>query len=237
MDDVLSLDVAISTSRFLLPALVSLIFRIVGLGWKGDLAARNWLVGYILYLIVVPYGLIGLIGYYPYTKIAVIVSIIPQLIVFPKISTDGLTETYFLHFTAINIVVLISIVTNIARSYYGLSRGVNLAMLLVLYVIGLIVSIKVFAPALRFMVDKVKMYRNLIEISVLNEENNAKDLLKVQVAALGERMKTMKENQEKMRVIFHDVRHFNGTLLNLIEENKIDEATKLLENAILYDEL
>lgn len=66
----------------------------------------------------------------------------------------------------------------------------------------------------------------------LREENlrmqNNQELLHLSASAMAERIKLLDEIRQQSRITAHDRRHFNNTLLELLEQRKTEEATAFL---------
>jgi signal transduction histidine kinase len=66
----------------------------------------------------------------------------------------------------------------------------------------------------------------------LREENmriqNNQELLHLSASAMADRIKLLDEAQQKSRISAHDLRHFNNTLLELLEQQKTEDAISLL---------
>jgi signal transduction histidine kinase len=66
----------------------------------------------------------------------------------------------------------------------------------------------------------------------LREENiriqNNQELLHLSASAMAHRIKLLDEAQQKSHIIAHDIRHFNNTILGLLEQHKTEDVISLL---------
>ncbi|MDD3164424.1 MAG: GHKL domain-containing protein [Oscillospiraceae bacterium] len=145
----------IQALRFFIPALFSMLFRVIGLGQRSTRRTVVCLSAFTLYMLLTPYVLIPLMGYMAYTKIAPLIMIFGNFAVF-FISSDPIVKTAFMHFTQANVIMLISISCNALRHILGLSEVAMLLVLPCVYFPVLLLALRYCAKPLRFIADHIK---------------------------------------------------------------------------------
>ncbi len=157
----------IITLLFLIPTVLSMIFRLIGFGYKGK---RNLVIGFgifILYLFMIPPFLTGSLGSSNYLHILVPVMVVGSgtAMIF---SSDGAAKTLFLYLVHANLLAVVLSLCNMMRHVLKLN---GLFMLLIATSISVLffwLALRFWAKPLRFMVDEVQTdWETLIEGSIM----------------------------------------------------------------------
>lgn len=160
-------DLHIITFTFLIPTVFSMLFRLIGLGHKGQGRIALGFGVFILYLLIVPSVLIDSMGYGEYTHIAALVMLIGSMTVL-IFSSDGPVKTIFLHLIQANMVAAVLVLCNMV--WYLLKLNYPALLLLVLFASAFLLwlAVRFWAKPLRFMVDTIQTgWETLIGISAV----------------------------------------------------------------------
>lgn len=151
----MDIAVLLYTLRLSISPITVWAFRIWGLGCKDKKKAILCFVAFIIYLFMTSYFLISKMGFYPFSKIAAAIALVPSLIIIPLLSCDDLAKTFFMQFTSMNTVLVIMLLAAIPRGIFQLTLPVTIGIMLLLTIFTFILAIKYFVKPLRFLADNI----------------------------------------------------------------------------------
>ena len=148
-------EISLYAVRLMLSSLAIWLFRICGLGCRDRKTALLWFGAFAVYMFAVPYWLISRLGFYHYSHIAALVSLLPSLVIIPLISCDQLPQTLFLHFTSMNAVLALTIAASMVRASCELGQPATICLILAMTALLFCWSLKYFVKPLRFIADNL----------------------------------------------------------------------------------
>lgn len=89
-------------------------------------------------------------------------------------------------------------------------------------------TVMMLAVELSFFLYLYTLYRNMRQISELSEHKLDAELLQLSATAMSERLQLMDEAAYQQSLAAHDRRHFNGMVLELLEQGQFEEAAAIL---------